>query len=390
MSKATWGVIVAVLAAVVIAVLAASQGFLTGGKSTEQAGTADTSAETGETEIGTEGGTGAAGVRSSESGEPSGTQESEDSLFGDDETDTAQTGTADTSAETGETETGSEGDTGVAGVRSSESGEPSGTQESEDSLFGDDETDTALQGEAESYVEQLAEPSDKPLRLDRAEAFVSPDRPMSKESEETGAAGTPRREAPEVAVDSTPQPEAPEVATKESAPEAETVETRAGESTSGQQDSDAGMESSAEPRVDLPLNEEAPVTIADLIGPEEVIPSDAVFYVHTVQPEDDQGIWGVVHHGIVENFARGVAVHRGESSETYRVDIPRHADERRPDTSSSFLGRLIHEKTRQSYVYNYQTERLGRNPDLIIPGQEIVIVRFAPDELISIYKYFTP
>ena len=64
------------------------------------------------------------------------------------------------------------------------------------------------------------------------------------------------------------------------------------------------------------------------------------------------------------------------------------ADEVLADDSSSYLGRLIHTKSRDSYVYNYKTHRMGRNPDVLYPGQEIVIVKFNPDELIGIYKHF--
>jgi hypothetical protein len=81
-------------------------------------------------------------------------------------------------------------------------------------------------------------------------------------------------------------------------------------------------------------------------------------------------------------------VRRGGRLNTYRVAIPRNADELRQDQSSSFLGRLIYEKSRESYVYNFETGRIGRNPDFVTPGQEIVIVSFAPEELIEIYKHF--
>ncbi len=42
----------------------------------------------------------------------------------------------------------------------------------------------------------------------------------------------------------------------------------------------------------------------------------------------------------------------------------------------------------RSYVYNYKQNRMGRNPDYVAPGQEIVIINFEPGELISIYKHF--
>jgi len=128
-------------------------------------------------------------------------------------------------------------------------------------------------------------------------------------------------------------------------------------------------------------------SIGELMQRESLSP-DSLFYVRTVRPGDHQGIWGIVHDGIIQTFARGMAIRRGREVNTYQVDIPHDADEREADRSSSFLGKLIHDKTLASYVYNFQHSRMGRNPDRIIPGQEIVIVDFQPEELIEIYKHF--
>ena len=129
-------------------------------------------------------------------------------------------------------------------------------------------------------------------------------------------------------------------------------------------------------------------TLADLLQRQKTGNTDTIFYLHTVQPTDEQGIWGIVQSGISDNFARGVAVRRGEKIETYTVRIPRDADERLHDQSSSFLGKLIDRKTKESFVYNYRDNRMGRNPDRINPGQEIVIINFEPEELVSIYRHF--
>ena len=128
-------------------------------------------------------------------------------------------------------------------------------------------------------------------------------------------------------------------------------------------------------------------SIADLMRAQQV-KSGSMFYVRTVREGDDHGIWGIVHDGIIDNFARGMAIRRGKEIHTYKVDIPSDADERRADASSSFLGRLIFEKSKASYVYNFNRNRMGRNPDRIYPGQEIVIIDFQPEELINIYKHF--
>ena len=129
-------------------------------------------------------------------------------------------------------------------------------------------------------------------------------------------------------------------------------------------------------------------TLADLLERRKAENPDSIFYLHTVLPTDDQGIWGIVHFGIIDNFARGMAIRRGEDIETYTVRIPRHADERLADRSSSFLGLLIDRKTKESYVYNFRDNRMGRNPDRIFPGQELVIISFQPEELMAIYTHF--
>ena len=129
-------------------------------------------------------------------------------------------------------------------------------------------------------------------------------------------------------------------------------------------------------------------TLADLLRQHKTESPDTISYLHTVQPDDEQGIWGIVHFGLIENFARGMAVRRGEEIETYTVQIPRDADERLADRSSSFLGKLIDRKTKESYVYNFRENRMGRNPDTIYPGQEIVIINFEPGELEAIYVHF--
>ncbi len=121
---------------------------------------------------------------------------------------------------------------------------------------------------------------------------------------------------------------------------------------------------------------------------QKTVIEDQLFYVRTVRPDDAQGIWGIVQEGIIKNFARGMAVRRGREINTYKVDIPRDSDEMIAGKSSSFLGKLIYRKTTESYVFNFRQNRMGRNPNRIRPGQEIVIINFKPEELIGIYKHF--
>ena len=129
-------------------------------------------------------------------------------------------------------------------------------------------------------------------------------------------------------------------------------------------------------------------TLAELLQKQMAENPDSIFYLHTVLPTDEQGIWGIIHYGLIDNFARGVAIRRDENVETYTVRIPRDADERLEDDSSSFLGKLIDDKTKESFVYNFREHRIGRNPDRIYPGQELVIVNFKTQELVAIYTHF--
>ena len=129
-------------------------------------------------------------------------------------------------------------------------------------------------------------------------------------------------------------------------------------------------------------------TVDELLMGETDVTEASVYYVKNVSMEDTQGIWGIVHNSLVRNFASGIAIRRHEEIKKYQVAIPVDADERLANHSSSFLGRMISEKTSKSYVYNYENGKMGRNPDLIYPGQEIVIISFTPEELAEIYQHF--
>ncbi len=49
---------------------------------------------------------------------------------------------------------------------------------------------------------------------------------------------------------------------------------------------------------------------------------------------------------------------------------------------------MIDRKTHESFVYNYQKGKMGKSPDIIHPGQEIVLIGFTPEELYQIYEHF--
>ena len=287
--------------------------------------------------------------------------------------------------------------------------------------------------QAESFVEQIAEADPQPLEVDDADHFVSPDQMISLLPE----ASLEITSREEILSDPELEPDTPITVVRE----VEEIRIANPEqliaSAGGDLDQEIRvlegdelrvktldellaelMESPAEPitivsdvkyfEVTTPsefaqqsqVDDDEPLkiikdrytleaaSVAELLRQELDLPSDAIFYLRTVRPEDVQGIWGIVQAGLSGNFARGMAIRYGQSINTYKIEIPRYADEILPDNSSSFLGKLIHEKTLESYVYNFRDHRIGRNPDRIYPGQEIVIINFTPGELISIFKHF--
>ncbi len=129
------------------------------------------------------------------------------------------------------------------------------------------------------------------------------------------------------------------------------------------------------------------ITLSQLLESTELQP-ESVFYVKTVNKSDQRGIWGIIVDGITQNFAQGIAIRRGENIDNYKLDIPHSADRLRADSSSSFLGQMVHRKSIDSHVYNFRKNRMGQNPHLIYPGQELVIVNFKPEELSAIYSHF--
>lgn len=132
------------------------------------------------------------------------------------------------------------------------------------------------------------------------------------------------------------------------------------------------------------------LTLAQLLAGEEDLGEDA-FYVHAVTRDDVQGIWGIIQHGIMDQFLEGVPVSAPadpSGEKILKLEISENADETLQNGRSSYFGKILDEKTRECYVYNYVDGRMGRNPDYIAPGQEVVISRFTKRELVNIYKHF--
>ncbi len=132
------------------------------------------------------------------------------------------------------------------------------------------------------------------------------------------------------------------------------------------------------------------LTLSQILPDDQGLGRDT-FYIHSVTGQDVQGIWGIIQHGLMDQFLKGVPVGINEDVGEQRlltIEIPENADEPRGDGYSSYLGKVLAQKTRESYVYNHAEGRMGRNPDFISPGQELVISRFSEEELVDIYRHF--
>lgn len=117
--------------------------------------------------------------------------------------------------------------------------------------------------------------------------------------------------------------------------------------------------------------------------------ANELFYIHHVTEQDSQGLWGIIQQGLVEKFRAGLSLEGiSLNRDTLQVVIPPDADERLTNGLSSFLGKLLSQKVQSSYIYNLDTQSIGRNPNLIQPGQQLVLIKFSPEELKSVYQFF--
>ncbi|PIE23619.1 MAG: hypothetical protein CSA60_04155 [Neptuniibacter caesariensis] len=148
--------------------------------------------------------------------------------------------------------------------------------------------------------------------------------------------------------------------------------------------------SSSDKRI-IPSNTLQPLTLSGQVKLQELLDdpdqsSQKVYFIHAVNEGDSDGLWGIIQHGLMRTFTAGLSL--PGLDKTVYVDIPEEADERLDDKRSSFLGQILKHKVEQTYIYNYQKGILGDNPDLIKPGQQLVIVTFSEQELIGIYHHF--
>ena len=111
-----------------------------------------------------------------------------------------------------------------------------------------------------------------------------------------------------------------------------------------------------------------------------------IFYLHAVNSADEQGIWGIIQKGLMGTFSKGIDL--PSANGTLKALIPEDADEKLDSKQSSFLGKLLNYKVLTTYVYNYEQGNIGKNPDYIKPGQQLIIVTFTEKELMGIYQHF--
>ena len=133
------------------------------------------------------------------------------------------------------------------------------------------------------------------------------------------------------------------------------------------------------------LSKDNRITLRELLSETE---SDQkrIFYLHAVNVSDEQGIWGIIQQGLMGTFSKGITL--AQANGEVRALIPQDADEMLSSKKSSFLGRLLNYKVLTTYVYNYEQGYIGKNPDIIKPGQQLIIVTFTEDELMSVYQHF--
>ena len=139
----------------------------------------------------------------------------------------------------------------------------------------------------------------------------------------------------------------------------------------------------------LAKTDDAPLAIKDIIQ-DDTMADDALFYVHSVTSKDVQGLWGIVQAGLIDKFRQGLRI-RGvsQNKDMLQAVIPANADEQLPSGLSSFLGNILSNKVDSSYIYNLNTQQMGRDSNLIHPGQQLVVIHFSPEELKQIYQFFS-
>lgn len=228
---------------------------------------------------------------------------------------------------------------------------------------------------ARQHIDQITAPPEQSIDIEQADHFVT--------------------------IDQLLQIPAPQMQTEAML---ETVETQVATPAPGQPQSfgvDTGVVTQAitdlPPPISAPINSPTtPIALTELSSDNKIklqelldtpdADATQVYYIHAVNDGDDQGLWGILQTGLTRTFAEGIKL-KGQKDRLY-AEIPEEADEKLSNNTSSFLGKLLQNKVSTTYIYNYRSGILGDNPDLIEPGQQLIIVQFSEAELVRVYNHF--
>lgn len=120
------------------------------------------------------------------------------------------------------------------------------------------------------------------------------------------------------------------------------------------------------------------------------LPDNALFYLHRVTKQDQQGLWGIIQTGLIDKFREGVHIEGiASNKDSVQAIIPADADEKLSSGLSSFLGKILNNKVGSSYIYNFGTHTMSHDPNQIYPGQQLIMIHFSPQELSQIYQFFS-
>ena len=144
------------------------------------------------------------------------------------------------------------------------------------------------------------------------------------------------------------------------------------------------------PESDATLNADSQTLSIKDILPSGDMSDNALFYLHRVTKADLQGLWGIIQAGLIDKFREGIHIEGiAPNKEMVQAIIPANADEKLASGFSSFLGKILNQKVNTSYIYNFNSHTMSRDPNLIRPGQQLILIHFAPNELTDIYQFFS-
>lgn len=223
--------------------------------------------------------------------------------------------------------------------------------------------------EARNHINQLTQGSDKAIEIEKADNFVT--------AQQLLKLPLPSNQALEITSDT---PQTPSDAAQESGDETYAVSSHLPAIKS------PTTALSADKDLLINISSDNQIKLQELLdNPDQT--SESVYFIHAVNNHDKDGLWGIIQHGLMKTFTAGLTLPGQDTAIT--VDIPQDADEKLANKRSSFLGQILKNKVDKTYIYNYKEGILGDDPNLIKPGQQLIIVTFTEQELMGIYEHFT-